>query len=117
VVWLALGFFLWREVSGEELDVWRAGRVVRHDGLDDAVGLVLEKLVPEPVLVRLRADGRAALVACVAFLDAFGGQGEVVETGFGGDLDALGAGFAEHGDGFDGGEVDDVELQFGSEVR
>lgn len=56
-------------------------------------------------------------MAGVAFLDAFGGEGEVVEAGLGGDLDAVGTGFAEHGDGFDGGEMDNVELQFGGEVR
>lgn len=56
-------------------------------------------------------------MAGVTFGDVFGCEGEVVETGFGGDVYAGGAGGAEEGDGFDGGEMDYVEVEGGSEVR
>lgn len=103
-------------MRGQEFDFRRARGVVGHDCLDHAIGLILQKFVPEAVLVGLRADGRAALVPGVAFLDAFGGECEVVETCFGAYFDAFDAGGAEYGDGLDGGEMHDVELQVGGEV-
>jgi hypothetical protein len=55
-------------------------------------------------------------VAGVPFLDAFGCEGEVVEACLGCDLDAFCSSFAEHRDGFDGGEVNDVELEVWGKV-
>ena len=46
----------------------------------------------------------------VAFGYIFGGEGEVVETGFGCDFYAVFSCFAEDGDGFNRRQVDDVEL-------
>ena len=53
----------------------------------------------------------------VASLDGLGRQTQVVEAGLGRDLDALLSSFAEHGDGFDGGEMHDVQGQFRREGR
>ena len=97
------------QVVRQQLELGGARGVVGHDGADAGV-FAGEELVPELILVGLLADGRAALVAGVAVFDEVGGQAEVVEAGLGGDVDAVGAGFAEHGDGGGGGEVDDVQV-------
>ena len=55
-------------------------------------------------------------MACVTGLDVLGRKAEVVETCFRGDLDAFGAGFTEHGNGFNGGKMNNVELELGGEV-
>ena len=98
------------EVRREQFDLWRARRVVGHDCLDDALGLVLKEFRPECVLVRLRADGRAAFVSCIAFFDAFGSKREIVETCLGCNFDTFRSGFTEHWDGFHGRQVYNVEL-------
>lgn len=43
--------FARREVRGKEFDLGGAGRVVRDDSLNHALGLVLEEFSPERVLV------------------------------------------------------------------
>lgn len=105
------------DVRGEELEVGRAGGVVRDDCFDDAVGFgVALEFVPQGVLVVLGADGRAALVAGVAVADLLGGQGEIVVAGLCGDVYALGAGLAQERDDLHGGEVDNVQREVGGQV-
>src|SRR3954469_25994647 len=52
------------QVRRQQLELGRAWRVVRNDGLDAAIGV--GDLVPQLVLVGLRPDRRAALMPSVA---------------------------------------------------
>ena len=93
-----------RDMRGEEFKIRGTRGVIRDDCFNDAVVVdVTIQFSPESVLIRLRADGRAAFVAGVAVADLLSCQGEVVEAGFSGDGDTLGAGLAQHWDGFHGG--------------
>lgn len=104
------------DMAWEHLQVWCAGGVVRDDGFDDAVIGVFLQLFPQAILVQLGADRRAALVAGIAVAYFLGCQGEIVEAGFGGDLDTIGAGFPQQGDSFHRREVNDVQRQIGSKM-
>ncbi len=83
--------------------------MVRDDGPKAAAGV--RELVPQSVLVRQRADRRAALVARVAVGDAVGREPEVVEARLGRDVDAAPARLAQHRDALSRREVDDVQVE------
>ena len=61
------------DVLRQQLEIRRAGRVIRDNGLDDAVIRVPRQLSPQGILVLLGADGRATFVAGVAGADLLGG--------------------------------------------
>lgn len=105
------------DMPWEVLQIWRAGTVIRDDGLEDSIVSVLEELLPQLILVGLRADGWAAFMAGVALGDLFRGEGQVVRTCLSGDVDALGAGLTEEGNRFHGGEMDNVQREVGGQVR
>jgi hypothetical protein len=104
------------DMAWKHLQVWRAGGVVRDDSLDDAVVGVSLQLFPQTILVQLGADRRAALVAGIAVAYFLGCQGEIVEAGFGSDLDAISTGFPQQGDSFHRREVNDVQRQIGGKM-
>jgi len=99
------------QLRRQQLQRRRAGRVVRDDGLDDAAGAILPQLRPQAVLVRLRTDGRAALVAGVAGAHPLRRQREVVEAGLSGDPDAVAARLAQQRDRLHRAQVHDVQRQ------
>ena len=82
--------------------------MIRYDGLDNTFFGVLLQLLPQGVLVGLRADGRAALVACVTLGYLLSGKRKIVRTSFGSDIHTLGPSFSENGDGFHSRQVYNV---------
>lgn len=103
-------------MGGQELKIRGAGGVVRDDCLDDSVLGVALQFGPQGILVRLGADGRAALVAGVAVADLLGGQGQVMVAGLRGDVDAFGTGLTQQGDYLHGGKVDNVQVKVGGQM-
>ena len=55
-------------------------------------------------------------MSCVAMLNLFGCETEIVEACLCCNLYTVGSGFAKEGYGFDGGEMDNVEWQIWREV-